>query len=197
MNAGDKREFSELLGATLEVYGQRITPTAIAIWWAALASHSIADVRAALSAHVQDATRGKFAPKPADLIAIFEGNDGRPGADAAWAKCPFSEQETAVWTEETAAAFFDAAYALLPDKIAARMAFKDAYEKLVTEARRQRKPVKWTVSLGQDAGAREAVLIEAARLGRVSREYVAGLLPHREIPAPEISALVHQKQIAA
>src|SRR5688572_23704153 len=166
----------------MQVYGSSIGSGAIAIWWAALSSYSLEEVRAGLSAHVTDSQVGRFAPKPADVIARVAEADGRPGPDEAWAQCPLDEATTTVWTEEARLAFFDGAYQILEDgdRIAARMAFKDAYQKRVAQARKARQPIKWSASLGQDARGREAALLEAAEKGRLPRPYVVELLPHLE-----------------
>lgn len=175
----DRKPFADLLTATLQVYSTPIGPQVIGIWWAALARYPLEAVRAGLSAHVTDPHAGRFTPKPADVISHLTQNDGRPGADEAWALCPLAESQTTVWTEEARMAFFEAAYGLLEtDRIAARMAFKDAYNRHVATARRALEPVVWTASLGTDAGGRESVLRAAVEQGRLEQTYVAGLLPY-------------------
>lgn len=183
MQDTDRQEFGALLSATLQVYGANITAPAISIWWGALGAYSLGEVRAGLAAHVMDPTAGRFAPKPADVIARIAENDGRPGADEAWALCPLDEAQTTVWTDEARQAFFDGAYRILQDgdRIAARMAFKDSYARHVATARRERRALKWSVSLGHDVGGREAPLLAALEKGRLPRPYVAGLLPHRDL----------------
>lgn len=174
----DRKPFVDMLVATLEVYGGKASRDATGIWWAALARYSIDEVRAAFSAHVQDPQRGRFTPKPADIIAALVENDGRPTADEAWSDCPLSEAQTTVWTEETKAAFFEAAYRLLEeDRIAARMAFKSAYDRHVGQARRAMRPIKWAISLGHDAESRRPVLERALEMRRLTHNDVGGLLP--------------------
>lgn len=192
MNDNDRPAFAELLTATMQVYGGHLGSGSLAIWWAALAPCSLAEVRAGLSAHVTDPGAGRFAPKPADVIARIADQDGRPGADEAWAQCPLDEAVTTVWTDEARLAFFDGAYQVLADgdRIAARMAFKDAYQRHVAAARRARRPVAWSVSLGHDVGGREAVLLSAVERGRLPREQVVGLLPYRESPPAHVRALM-------
>ncbi|HEY8606612.1 MAG TPA: hypothetical protein VIM12_05800 [Noviherbaspirillum sp.] len=156
-----------------------------ALFFRALELYPFDAVSKAMTAHIRDPQRGKFQPAPADLIAQIEaaqGAAGRPGVDEAWAQAlaAVDEAETVVWTEETAAAFAACRPVLnTGDKIGARMAFKDAYTRLVTEANRQHKPVKWQVSLGTDAGRRTEV---------ISKAQVAGLLPAAQaqalLPAP-------------
>lgn len=131
----------------------------------------------------------------ADVLSRID--DGRPDAEEAWAMVPKDEAASVVWTEEIAQAF-GVAYPLLRsgELIPARMAFLERYRNAVRSARDKGKPVRWTPSLGHDAGGRESVLIEAVKLGRLPREHVAGLLPHREIPPPEVLEMLGYEQKA-
>lgn len=144
-----------------------------AIFFRALAAYDLSTVQAAMDAHVKDPVRGRFTPNPADLIAQIEdanANDGRPGADEAWAIAVrgVDENVTIVWTEEIAQAWqisrpvFD-----LGDEVGARVAFRDAYNRLVIEARMaHRKPV-WTEALGFDPELRIQAVRHAIALGRM------------------------------
>ena len=184
MQDQDRSAFAELLTATLSVYNAAITQEAIDIWWRALAPHDINLVRAALSAHVRDPAAGRFAPKPADVIAQIVARDGRPTADEAWAQCPLDEKDTAVWTEDARAAFYLGAYDILKDgdRIAARMAFKGAYDRVVQEARARSAAFAWRVSLGTDKGGREAKILTAAEAGKITVDYARKLLPYSPDP---------------
>jgi hypothetical protein len=182
----DKREFSDLLRSTFDVYG-RAMPAAETqrIWWNLLNPHQIAAVRAAFGRFI--ATEPKFPPTPAQILALL-GNgpgDARPGSDEAWATALLSRDEasTVVWTEETAAAFAICQPVLaIGDEIGARMAFRQAYDRLVGEARAQRKPVRWQASLGWDSQLRERALTHAATVGLLPAATVTALLP----PPPEV-----------
>jgi hypothetical protein len=191
MKPADRAPFAELLTATMEVYNANLTPAGIGIWWAALAPYSLAEVRGGLSGHVTAAGAGKFAPKPADVIAAIQGADGRPTADEAWALCPRGEGDTVVWTEEAAQAFLEVTRELAQDDhIAARMAFKGAYDRAVHMARGSRRPLHWTVSLGHDVGGRESVLLDAAERGRITAGQANALIPHTGEPSPRLLALL-------
>lgn len=177
----DQSEFARLLKATMELYAQNPTRDATALWWASLRRYTLDQVRAAFSAHIQDPLRGRFTPKPADLIAALAEADGRPNADEAWSHCPRSEAQTSVWTTETRAAFFEAAFGLIDDDpIAARMAFKGAYERHIAQARRELRAIKWAVSLGHDLHGRRPVIDQAVQLGRISEDHAQSLLPPPE-----------------
>lgn len=114
-----------------------------------------------------------------DVISRIE--DGRPGVEEAWAMLPMTERESAVWTEEMAQAWGIAApLAADGDRIAARMAFKEAYQRLLTEARDKGIPVKWSPSLGHDRDGRHPVITEAVRLGRLTLDHGLLLLDSEE-----------------
>lgn len=118
-------------------------------------------------------------PTLADIIARID--DGRPGPEEAWAMIPQDEAGSVVWTDEMAEAF-GVARSLLDDPVAARMAFRETYLRLLTEARTLRRPVRWTPSLGQDPSQREYAVLEAERHGRISAKHAASLLPESKTP---------------
>lgn len=194
MRDDDKKQFAQIVRTTMLVCGGE-APEAdvLRVWWAALAGHEIADVSAAFS---QYATRGKFAPKPADILEILDRikPDGRPGADEAWAMIPRDEYTSAVMTTEMAEAL-GIAQPLLDegDQVAARMAFKEAYTRLVDEAKRNGKAPAWFPSLGHDPRGRESVLTEAVRLGRLPASQVSELLPS---PSAQLLAIENKSAIS-
>lgn len=195
MNQSDFSAFTELLAGVADYYGKPLKPAGIQIYWTALVGLTLPVVRTLLSEHV---TTSKFMPAVSELLDRVKEKDGRPGAEEAWAMIPTNEGASVVWTDEMAEAF-TVANALICDgeKIPARMAFLERYRTLVRDARAAGKPVRWTPSLGHDAGGREAVLLDAQRRGRLTREHVAGLLPHREQAPPQLADLIRQARISA
>lgn len=127
------------------------------------------------------------------LGAVLERiDDGRPGADEAWALALDAQDEacTVVWCAEIQQAFAIARPVLTAgDKIGARMAFRNAYDRLVRDARMQRKPAQWSPSLGWDQGQRHAVLTRAVETGMLTKQSIAGLLPAPSSTGP-IAALL-------
>lgn len=111
-----------------------------------------------------------------DVISRLD--DGRPGAEQAWAMIPSGEDGSVVWSEEMAQAY-GAAQPLLAagERIPARMAFKETYERLVAAARDRREPVKWSPSFGSDASGRQVAVIDAVRANRLALEHATTLLP--------------------
>lgn len=148
----------------------------------------------ALRMHSRDPERGRFFPKPSDVMAQIAGanaNDGRPSADEAWSMLPFDEAASVVWTDEMAQAWGSAS-ACMPDRVAARMAFRAAYDRLVAEARQRGVRARWTASLGHDKDSRAAVIERAVELGRLSREHAEGLLPAPQTPPAQVLGLLEQ-----
>lgn len=115
----------------------------------------------------------------ADIISRID--DGRPGAEEAWAMIPKNESGSVVWTDEMAEAF-GIAYPLIADgdTVQARMAFTEAYRDRCNKARDAGIKVKWAPSLGHDPMGREHVLMDAVEKGKLTASHVSGLLPYRE-----------------
>ena len=65
----------------------------------------------------------------------------------------------------------------LGDKVGARMAFRDAYQRFVNDARADRVPVSWSASLGWDAERRREVLTDAVAYGLLPSSFATGLMP--------------------
>ncbi len=166
------------LAVTAELTGTELSENALLVIEKDLSEYLEADVLRALNRCRRELS-GRLTL--AAIIERIQENDGRPGADEAWSiACTADDEgETVLWTAETEAAFAQAARPLLEhgDKIAARMAFKEFYAKAVREAREQRQPVAWKVSLGWDQERRRAVLSRALELGRLPAAYANGLMP--------------------
>jgi hypothetical protein len=180
----DFRQFAELLDQAYALQSARVlSAEAKALFFAAVADHSLDSVRSAIFAHLRDPVNGKFPVQPSHITAQLAQIDGRPGADEAWAVALTSvdERMTVVWTTETLDAFLIARTVLdAGDETGARMAFKDAYNRLVGNARRAGRPVAWQPSLGWDAQVREKVLRAAAAANQLAAPMVAALLPAPE-----------------
>jgi len=173
-----KTEFFELMKATQEVYDNPPpTKDAMRIWWNSLGAVSLELVRKALDEFIKTS---KFPPRPADILDILEklSPDGRPGPDEAWSMIPRDEHTTVVMTEEMATAM-RVAQPLLDegDQIAARMAFKEAYNRQIDQAKRAKIPAKWFISMGWDIPGRLEPVSEALRLGRITTGQACAALP--------------------
>jgi hypothetical protein len=140
-----------------------------------LGDYELDAVKAALRHHSK---HSRFAPTPHDIVSLLDSGNRRLSADEAWAMMPRDESETLVWTEEMAAAY-DIAYGLIMegDRIAARMAFKAAYERFCEEAGRVARPVRWKVSIGYDKAKIEPVLQKAVQMNLITHHQAAAYLP--------------------
>ncbi len=167
-------QITNALQAMGQIYGREISTAAAMMIVQDLSPYADQEILDALSRCRREL---KFFPTVADIVSRIQANDGRPGVEEAWSLCPISEAQSAVWTEEARDAFFQAALPLIDDLVAARMAFKECYDKLVAQARAQGKPAKWEVSLGHDKLGRERVLVKAVQQGRISAAQAQRLLP--------------------
>jgi hypothetical protein len=132
----------------------------------------------------------------AAVLERIEEQDGRPGADEAWAIAlgALDEAETVVWTDEMAQAFAVARPVLdARDKVGARVAFRDAYDRLVREAREAGQRCKWVASIGHDASRRDVALTRAVERGRITGASVAHLLAAPRGDTPVGAALLENR----
>lgn len=171
----------QALIVTAEVCGANLSDAAAEIMLHDLAEYPEQSVLAAL-ADCRKTLSGRFTL--AAVIERIKAQDGRPGAEEAWAMLPKDEDDSVAWTEEMRFAW-GVAVPLLEagDKIGARMAFKEAYQRRVDENRAGNVPARWEVSLGQDPNKRELALDRAVRAGYIGQDHAARLLPHRDAGA--------------
>jgi hypothetical protein len=179
MRTEDLPQFAALLADVLSGYGKPLPEKAeIGIWFRQLSPFDPAVICKAFEAYRLE--RPDFAPVPNGIVARCKLLDGRPDENEAWAVAITSqdESETVVWTQEMAEAF-NLARPLLADgdAIGARMAFKDAYKRLVDDARATNKPTQWSVSAGWDATRRQVAVQKAVVAG-----LLAGPQPHLALP---------------
>lgn len=180
MKPSDLAEFNAILSECLSMWGNPPSAGITATWFRTLAGYDLPTLSAAFSAHMRDPQNGKFEPKPAHIIEQIERaakNDGRPGAEEAWAisLAARDERDTVVWTHECAQAWGAAAQIMeMGDEVGARMAFKETYTRLVAEARARREPASWDVSEGFDKDRRRVAISQAIEVGRIpAGRYVA------------------------
>lgn len=168
----DMDEFFVLLDEVYDLMGKTpaakiISAGAKAMFFRAVAQHSLADVRAALDHH---ASKGTFTPVPKDINDYIEAR--RPvlwiGADEAYALLPRGEDEPGLLNQVTSAALAAAAPFLAqrrPDENAARMAFRASYNRLVEQEKFAGRPPRYWVSPAGSIEAQNSVREEGIRLG--------------------------------
>jgi len=169
-------ELIQALAATAELCGTNLSEAAAKMLLLDLSDYDERAVMVALS-RCRRELKGRLTL--AEIISRID--DGRPGAEEAWAVLPFDERTSVVWTEEMSKAFW-VAYPLIEsgEKVAARMAFKESYLRLVADARENRIPAKWTVSLGHDKDGRQPILAAAVQKGLITKSHACALIPDFE-----------------
>lgn len=184
MQERDKQEFAQVVRATFNNYGREAPmQETLRMWWALLADFDIVDVRQAFMKHIT--ADPKFPPTGGAILEILNAgkSNGRIGPEEAWSLAvrACDESETVIMNNEIAEAWGVCKPIMdLGDEVGARMAFKEAYQRISGAAKQ---PPKWWPSIGNDPHKRDVALSEAKRQGLLPAPQVAGLLP----PATKIA----------
>lgn len=181
-------ELGQAVLVTCELVGQTLTDAAMEGMVAELSRYPEASVMESLLRCRRELRKLTLA----DILDRLPGQ--HPGPEEAWglvSRCLANEQVSIVWTEEMREAYGTAA-ALASDPVAARMAFKECYVKLVSTARAQRRSPAWSVSLGYDPHGRELALTEAVQKNQISQTHAARLVPCLDPPVADVQALLEQ-----
>lgn len=176
-----KYKFSALMDDLGVIYDRSISVDQKRLYWEDLEHLPIEVIEQAIKSHRRDPDRGRFFPKPADIL--HRCRDPRlihPAPDAAWAIALESLDEAAsvVLTEQIG----QARAAALPvwlegDRIGARMAFRAAYEQILATTKGG--PV-WQFSPGHDPDRRAEAAERAVQLGLLSQSAANEFLPAPE-----------------
>lgn len=173
MQPNDAPAFFKMLDITFDLIGKSpaakvISAEAKAMFFNDLKRYPLEYIDAALQAHRMDADRGRFTPTVADISSQIERR--RPmqwvSADEAWAAAPKIENQpavvnaTVVQALATAQPLMDAG-----DMVAARMAFKGTYDRLVAAAKLERRGPEYFVSPGGTYDEQQAVIEHAQNMG--------------------------------
>ena len=174
-----RRQLLQALAVLCELLGMVLSEPAARTLVDDLGAYEHAAVMAALG-RCRREVKGRLT-----LAAIVERiDDDRPGPNEAWAMIPHTEDESCVWTTEMQVAYGIAAPLLRAGQpIPARMAFIEAYERLVARARAERRPPLWQPSLGCNKSTHAAMLEEAVRRGRMTPAHACLLRPVRVEPS--------------
>lgn len=160
----DNAEFLKIMNSCGTVYNRKVTNELLEIYWNQLMDYSIQDVSLATKKYLKT---GKFFPTIADLIELLPNNNNHIGADEAWTIVieSMDEYKTVIATEEIMQAR-EIAMDIYNDgdKTGARMAFRDAYNRIISNT--TTKP-KWFISAGFDAATRAQAIEKAVSLGRL------------------------------
>ena len=81
-----KAKILEVLAGVHDFYGKEMSDFAAQVWLQAFQGFGGEQVSKALSAHLMDAERGQFMPKPADIVRQLQGTNTDRSV-MAWGKC--------------------------------------------------------------------------------------------------------------
>lgn len=181
-NAPRTASIAQIVTATAEVLGQEITATAAEMIATDLAEYQDQQIADGLKACRRELT-GRLTL--AAIIDRIQRTDGHPEPSEAWAIAlqASDERSTVVMTEQIQKAL-TAAQPIIDsgDAVGARMAFLDAYRRLIAEARDQRKETVWHVSLGWDVQGRAVAISRAMDMGRIGKDQGESLLLQHKQP---------------
>ena len=165
-----QEKIAELIDATAEILGSQIKPQIIKIMCDDLSDYEFNDIQTALTACRRE-VKGRLSLK--DIIdRLPKKADELPSADEAWGLVHDFDNEQKTIIAPTIA--FEAgrcgAFNLIStDKVAARMAFKEAYNRLIPNYKG--KSIRYEVSLSDDKEERRTALIQAVEDGRITKQY--------------------------
>ncbi|MBW5853304.1 hypothetical protein, partial [Yersinia enterocolitica] len=173
---------------TAEALGHEIKSSLVMLMVDDLSDYPYDEICKAL-ARVRKEHVGKLTLKA--IIDRMQKPGTRPAANEAWALSLPAQDEsnTVVWTDEMSQAWAVALPVLESgDKVGARMAFIQTYERLVTIAEAENKSPCWRVSQGWDTEKRVQAITTAQN---------AGLLPapiaNKYLPSPNVSNIQPSK----
>jgi hypothetical protein len=162
-------ELIKAVAVTAELCGRTFSPEAAKVFVDDLKRYPTQAILAALT-RCRREVRGALTI--ADVISRID--DGRPGVEEAWALLPRGEEATVVLSDEMFQAWGIVRTMIgSGEDVAARMAFKETYLKLVAAARDDGRPVHWTVSGGTNKEEREQVIRQAVEKGQLPANQLA------------------------
>lgn len=176
----------EALVGTVEIMGQQMSGPALAIMTDDLDRYPLDDVISALTRVRRECSRFTLA------AVLDRMPNSWIGPEEAWATFPKDERESGVVTTPASMAWATA----LPlweigDKIGARMAFKETYEREVSG--RSGETPEWHVTLGYDKDQRETAIRRGIEQGKLTAEKVQHLIPDLSLDAGPVVALLTGK----
>lgn len=203
----DEAEFYTLLVNTCQACqpnAKPLTVEAMNMIFEDLRDYPLELVKKALQAHRRDKDRGQWLPNAAhiehqiDMRRVVKWI----AADEAWAKMPKAEGQPALLNDVTVQALAAAQPFLdqlpRPDMVAARMAFKGCYERLVERAKLERRVPVYFISPGGSPEEQQQVQDEAVRMGLLAPPKIRAQLEDRTMsaspPPPEFKALLLNMQ---
>lgn len=180
-------------GAWMLVNGTELPKVAVPMLMRAIASY---DYQLILKAVERVVMAGKGRLTLADIVSELQSNDGRPSAEEAFGICcqTLNEAITVVWTTEMAEAWGVASGLMeMGDKYNASRAFKDRYDRIVSESRMSGVKVQWLANIGTDPGSRQQAIEQAVSAGLITSVQAIQLLPSYAPDGQKVLASIEQK----
>lgn len=171
-----KKFISDLKIAT-SLFGKELTEPAIMMMVSVLSGYEENELCDSLKKCI---LKNKFFPTVADIISNL--SSGHPNVEEAWALVPKTNDETAAMTQVMRRAFGSCYGLLEEDLIAARMVFKEVYEKELMNALVGGEKPKWEITLGHDKSKRITALQDAVVKKRIAIEYARSFV--HDLPDP-------------
>lgn len=171
MREEDLDEFKKSIDYLAELTNkQRPSAQYIAACFRFLEKCSIIEVKKAFREHVEDPKSGAHFPSASEILSrINLSKNNMPTYSEAWgiALRALDHQASVVWTEEIESSLYAARPILdAGDVIGARLAFRDAYERLVSDAVKKNKQIAWKIKVGSDHAKMKEEIMKAKLLGR-------------------------------
>ena len=168
MKESEKVEFAQVIAGLAAIFRHDVKQDAVIIYWELFKQYDLEEFKQACSKCMLE---NRFFPVPADIIQHIPSaqKNNHVGAEEAWAIAEeaMDEYSTVFITNEILEAkvisqdLYDSG-----DKVGARMAFKDAYNRIIKTSQ----PPKWKMSEGYDKSRKQDAIRNALALGRLSEE---------------------------
>jgi hypothetical protein len=172
----------------LSANGKTVSQSAMNKIFQMLEKYSLKTIEKALFIH--GSRKSRYAPTPFDIIEIIDSytNNKHIQANEAWAiaEQSMSDQNTVIITSQIIEARMLAQDVYEKDPIAARMTFKDAYDRIIA---RTDDPPRWFISPGYDKSQKVLAIAKGVALGRINKESAEPLLLEFNAPSVNIDQL--------
>jgi len=173
MNINDKESFYDILNSALQIRGRTLTNGSFELWFELLEEYPLTSVVSAIKTAMKDT---RFDLVPANVIGLLPCPLGHVTRELAWGLCPKTPFDGNYVTDEIMQARATCTDAIEGGDKMARMAFLEAYDQILANARVQNKPAHWwyTSPDGGTSKQRQELklqkTLEAAQCGRLTEQ---------------------------
>ena len=173
MNTNDKKPFYDALNDALSIKGRTLTKGAFNLWFELLEDYPIEAVKAAIKTAMKDT---RFDLVPANVIQLLPCPLGHATRELAWNICPKTPFDGNYVTDEIMQARGTCKDAIEGGDRMARMAFLEAYDQILANARVQSRKAHWWYTEADGGASKQRSeqklkkTIEAASCGRLTEQ---------------------------